>query len=57
MYAFSPNAPALLRKPIPEKKFGATMESILDALPTKHQALQQITAVWSLSQNIGLVRA
>ena len=55
MYAFSPNAPALVRQPIPCEKSGATMESILKTLPDKNFLFQHIKTVWILSQYLDQV--
>ena len=55
MYAFSPNAPALVRQPIPCEKSGATMESILNTLPDKNFLFQHIKTVWILSQYLDQV--
>ena len=50
MYAFAPNAPALVRKPIPKKKTGATLKDVLDTLPIADNLHLQIATVWLLSQ-------
>ena len=55
MYAFAPNAPALVRKPIPRKKSGATLKDVLDTLPIAEKLHQHITTVWILSQYMAQV--
>ena len=55
MYAFSPNAPALMRKPIPKQKSGTTIKDILDTLPTKENLFEHIKTVWILSQYMAQV--
>ncbi|XP_028395809.1 allene oxide synthase-lipoxygenase protein [Dendronephthya gigantea] len=49
-YGFTPNAPAILRKPPPKKKGEATFESILSTLPSKSQAAKAIATVYILTK-------
>lgn len=50
MYAFVPNSPFNLRKPLPTKKGEATHEYLLEALPTYLSAGLAVTVVFALSQ-------
>nr|AHK60922.1 allene oxide synthase/8R-lipoxygenase fusion protein a [Capnella imbricata] len=49
-YGFTPNAPAILRKPPPKKKGESTLESILATLPSKAQAAKAIATVYILTK-------
>ena len=49
-YGFTPNAPAIMRKPPPNKKGEATLKSILSTLPNKSQAVKAIATVYILTK-------
>ena len=49
-FGFTPNAPAILRKPPPKKKGEATLKSILSTLPSKAQAAKAIATVYILTK-------
>eukprot|EP01125_Pyxidicula_operculata_P001885 TRINITY_DN1177_c0_g2_i3.p1 TRINITY_DN1177_c0_g2~~TRINITY_DN1177_c0_g2_i3.p1 ORF type:complete len:656 (-),score=156.88 TRINITY_DN1177_c0_g2_i3:146-2113(-) len=49
-YAFIPNKPIALHKPPPTSKGTTTMDDLMDYLPSKSVAAQQIATVWYLSR-------
>ena len=49
-YGFTPNAPAIMRKPPPNKRGEATLTSILSTLPNKSQAVKAIATVYILTK-------
>lgn len=50
VYAFPPNAPAIMRKPPPTKKGVVTMMDLMDCLATKHQSSVTIATVYDLTR-------
>jgi hypothetical protein len=49
-FGFTPNAPAIMRKPPPKKKGEASLQSILSTLPNKAQAVKAIATVYILTK-------
>ena len=47
---FVPNTPSLMRQPPPSKKNEATLKSIMETLPNKSQAAQQVASMYVLTQ-------
>ena len=47
---FVPNTPSLMRQPPPSKKNEASLKSIMETLPNKSQAAQQVASTYVLTQ-------
>ena len=47
---FVPNAPSVMRQPPPTKKNETTLKSIMDTLPSKSQAAQQVALGYVFTQ-------